>query len=141
MADTPVTQSRPDLDILEDIEKAIVRYPPLVNDRHRVQIAVHNGVVTLSGHLKTSVTCQHLVDAVRQVAGVTRVHSDQLYNDDTLRREAGALIPSGVFVNVEYGTVLVTGKLPAGTDAAALEARIGAMPGIRQVVMRATGDA
>ena len=141
MADTPVTHSRSDLDILEDIENAIIHYPPLVNDRHRVQIAVHNGVVTLSGHLRTSITCQHLMDAVRQVAGVTQIQSDQLYDDDTLRREAGALIPSGVFVNVEYGTARLTGRLPAGTDAAALEARIGAMPGVRQVVMRATDEA
>jgi osmotically-inducible protein OsmY len=129
-------EPRPDVDIYEDIDQIIVRYPPMVNDRHHIKASVENGAVKLAGHVRTGITLRYLLDSVAQIPGVATVDSSQLYNDETVRREVGQLVPPGVFVNVEIGVVILSGRLPPGTDAATLIEQVRAAPGVRQVIAK-----
>jgi len=131
MADAPVATPRSDLDIHEDIESIIIHYPPMVNDRHHVKISVENGTVKPVGHLKTPITRQYLVDTLPTVKGVVKVDDSQLYDDEKIRLEVGQLIPMGVFANVEYGVVILSGRLPQGTSEADLVQKVKAVPGVR----------
>lgn len=128
-----VRAERTDLDIEDDIERIIAHYPPLTNDRHYIDIRVQNGVVTVSGHTRTAITHRYLVNALAQVPDVINVAADRFYNDDGLRLEIARLIPVGVIANIMYGTVILTGVLPEGTNAAAVIAAVEKVPGVRAV--------
>ncbi|MBL8146750.1 MAG: BON domain-containing protein [Anaerolineae bacterium] len=123
-----------DLDILEAIHSIIARYPPLTADRHRLQIAVRDGVVLLAGHDRTPITRLYLIDRVSELDGVRGINADGLYDDESIRLEIGRILPEGVIANVTYGIVVLSGKLPAGTTEAAVTKRAGAVPGVVQVV-------
>lgn len=129
-------EPRPDVDIYQDIEQIIVRYPPMVNDRHHIKTSVENGVVNLAGHLRSGITRRYLLDSVAQIPGVVSVDSSQLYDDEAMRLNVGQHIPSGVFVNVEIGLVILSGRQPPGTDAAKLIDQVKAAPGVRQVIAK-----
>ena len=134
MADTPITAAtRSDLDILADVENAITQYPPAVNDRHQVKVQVEGGVVTLTGHLKTTITLGYLKETLPQIEGVKQVGMSELYIDERLRLEVGRHTPIGVWANVEYGHVMLTGRLPDGMPANTLIAQIRGIPGVRDV--------
>lgn len=128
--------ARPDLDIVEDVQTIIVRYPPLNNDRHKIHVTAENGVVFLSGYVSTPINRRWLVDRAAQVRGVIAVNDEALYDDETLRLDVGQVIPPGVIANVRYGVVVLTGRLPEGTTAEALAETVAAIPGVRQVITR-----
>jgi hypothetical protein len=136
MAEASAVVQRPDLDIHEDIEGVTVQYPPMVNDRHHVKVSVENGVVTLTGHLKTPITRNYLMETIPGVKGVVRVDISQLYDDETIRLEIAPFIPFGVFANVEYGVVILTGRLPQGTNEVELVQKVKVVPGIRMVTSK-----
>lgn len=136
MAEASVATPRPDLDIHEDIEDIIVHYPPMVNDRHHVKISVENGVVKLVGHMKTPITRHYLTETIPTVKGVAQVDDSQLYDDEGIRLEIGKLIPLGVFANIEYGVVILSGRLPQGIDSAALIEKVKGVSGVRIVTSK-----
>jgi osmotically-inducible protein OsmY len=136
MVEASVITPRPDLDIHEEIEDIIVHYPPMVNDRHHAKISVENGVVKLVGHMKTAITRKFVIDTISTVKGVAKVDDSQLFTDEAIKLEVGQLIPQGVFANVEYGVVILSGRLPQGTDSAALVQKIEAVPGVRMVMSK-----
>lgn len=125
--------TRPDVDILADVEATITYYPPMVNDRHHVKVKVQEGVVELLGYVKTPITRNYLQDHLAQINGVRGVDVSRLYNDEDLRREIGQHIPFGVWANVEYGHVILTGHLPDGMSAANLTTQISRVAGVRSV--------
>jgi osmotically-inducible protein OsmY len=131
-ASTP-TEARPDIDILADVETAITQYPPTVNDRHHIQVKVMDGVVELLGYIKTSITRQYLLDNLILIKGVRGVDVSRLYDDETLRRDIGQHIPMGVWANVEYGHVILTGQLPDGVPSSTLAAKISSVAGVRDI--------
>lgn len=133
MAETMPSTTRPDVDILADIEAAIGQYPPMVNDRRHVKIVVLDGAVSVFGHVKTAITCTYLQDTIAQIEGVRSVDISALYNDDTIRRDIGSLIPFGVWANVEYGHVILTGRLSGETDPNSLINQVRSVPGVRDV--------
>lgn len=136
MAESPVFVPRPDVDIMQDIENVIVHYPPMVHDRHQVHISVQDAIVTISGHTRTGVTHYYLKETISRVPGVRGVLTANFYNDEAVRRDVGAVIPVGVFTNVEHGHVILTGRLPAGTDQDSLRQAVGAVPGVQGVHTR-----
>ena len=136
MADATVVTPRPDLDIHENIEDIIVHYPPMVNDRHHVKINVENGVVKLVGHMKTAITRRYVTETIATVKGVAKVDDSQLYDDEAIKLEVGQLIPQGVFANVEYDVVILTGRLPLETSEAELVQKVKAVPGVRMVTSK-----
>ena len=48
--------------------------------------------------------------------------------------EIARIIPVGLSVNVEYGTVILSGKLPEGKTEEATVNSLRAIPGVRRVV-------
>lgn len=128
--------SRPDVDIVEDIYNIIAHYPPLQADRHRLRIAVQDGVVTLTGHVKSPITRRYLLDQAAKVSGVLAVDGEQLSTEETIRLEAGQRIPPGVIANAYYGTVILTGTPPDGASADDIARELSLIPGVERVVTK-----
>lgn len=126
--------TKPDTDLREAVEHAVVHYPPLVTDRHHFHIDIHDGEVTLSGHVLAPATRDYLVQTLSHIDGVSGIHAEQLYSDEKIRLAIGAEIPMGVIANVEYGVVILSGALPHGTTVEALTQKIGQIPGVARVV-------
>jgi CBS-domain-containing membrane protein len=63
---------RPDIEILVDIEEEVLRTIP-TDDANRVNVAVVNGVVTLSGRVHRWSAMDLAVRLTRQIAGVVDV--------------------------------------------------------------------
>jgi osmotically-inducible protein OsmY len=133
MSESTVVSSRPDADIVADIEHSITQYPPMMHDRHHVSYTAENGQVTLSGHTRTSITRRYLVETVKSLPGVVAVNADHLYGDEVTRLDVGQLMPHGVYSNVDYGVAILTGQLPEGITAEALVQAVRAVPGVRAV--------
>jgi len=128
------TTTRPDIDIRNDILNIVAHYPPLMNDRHHLNVKVRNGVVNLSGHLKSRVSRRYLLEALERVQGIKGVEDERLHDEETIRHEVGQYIPSGVFASIDYGTVILTGRVPAHTSAAEITAGVSQVQGVRRVV-------
>jgi osmotically-inducible protein OsmY len=134
--------ARPDEDIEEDIHRELSGYPPLRNDRHRVHIDVREGVVTIKGYVKVRMTADYILTRIANVRGVRAVRASELYHDDTIRLDAGRMIPPGVFVNVEYGAVILSGRLPqdaggpveSGANMEMIVRRIASISGVNRVI-------
>lgn len=129
-----LSTARPDMDIHADVNNIIVHYPPLAADQHQIHIVVTNGMVTAAGHVKSQPNRRYLLDAIPRVNGVVGVNSAALYDEDTLRREAGQVLPAGVQVNMRYGTAILTGDLPEGATAEDMFALLTNIPGIEKIV-------
>ena len=134
MAETQEKQSRSDLDIKHDIDHLESSYPPLVNDRHQVEITINEGVVTVSGYVKAYPTVEYILSQFPTVDGVTAVNSDGLYVDENIRREAGKVIDPGVSINVEYGSVIISGLLSDDIDPETLVKQVSNVEGVRRIV-------
>ncbi len=134
MSEPQAMTARPDEDILDDIENLIVHYPPLVNDRHHLQVSVTGGVATLTGYAKTPITRRYLIDGVTLTPGIKSIEASRLYDDESIRMEIARTIPTGVSINVEYGTVVLSGKLPEGKTEEDTVNALRAIPGVQRVV-------
>jgi len=137
MATTDAPVTRPDIDILDDIHLWMTGYPPLVNDRNYIRVGVEGGIVNLSGNVKTPITRGYLLSNVRKIDGVQGVDDSALYDDETIRLHVGLALTEGAIGQVEWGTVILAGKLPEGDALDALIASIGKIPGARRVVIPA----
>lgn len=130
------TLTRDDLDIRDDIYTLIVKYPPTNADRNHIHIEVRQGVVRLSGYVKTPISRRYLQDRIPHIPGVVDLNLDDLHDDESIRLEAGKVLPYGPIINVSYGTIILTGRLPEGTSADALIDALGKVPGVQRVVAR-----
>jgi len=137
MAETTTTQStaaRPDVDIKAAIDEVIVQYPPFVNDRHHVDILVQNGVVNVEGYVRSPITRRFLMNNLPRVADVKQVNVDGLYDDESIRIQSGQAVPPGVYVGVDYGIVIITGKLSKDVNRDELARRVQQIPGVKNVM-------
>lgn len=134
MAQSPTLKTRPDEDIEGDIEDIVAHYPPLANDRHYIKFSANKSVVTLSGHVKTSMNRDYLIANVNRVSGVSQVSAEGLYEDESIRLEVGRFIPFGVFARVEYGRVVLSGSVPQGASIDQLVGNILKISGVEKVV-------
>ncbi len=126
---------RPDVDIIEDIEDRIAHYPPTMRDRRHIQVSSQGGLVTLKGNVKTPNTRSVLLETLPQVEGVKEVSADELYDDESIRLDVGRMIEPGVmFANIEYGVVVLSGRLPSGKSAEEIVRQVAQVPGVRRVV-------
>ncbi|PJF22539.1 MAG: hypothetical protein CUN56_05515 [Phototrophicales bacterium] len=134
MIETKTTQS--DIDIQAALRQVLTsaEYAPLTHDRRHVEIAVQDGVVTVSGHVKTPQTVLYLRNRAATIPGVKAVQIENLFDDETIRREVGKVIPYGVQVRVEYGTVILTGQIPQDTSVEELVKRVALVPGVHRVI-------
>lgn len=134
MANVNRVEVRPDIDIHSDIVDLIVHYPPLKADIHHIHIEVNGGVVVIHGHTRSPITRRYLLDAVGKVDGVQSVNADRFYDEETIRLEAGRVIPPGVLVNNRYGTLVLSGRLPEGTTLEQVVAAVSSVPGVERVM-------
>ncbi len=134
MADTQAQTARPDVDIASDIQEIMVHYPPLAADRPHVRVTVTDGHVTLSGHVKSPISARYLQERALEVRGVNSIQFDKLYDEETLRLDAGTKVPEGVQVNARYGVVILTGQLPEGTSEQEVVSAVASVPGVERVV-------
>jgi len=129
-----VSIARPDVDIHADVNNLILHYPPLASDQHQIRILVANGVVHLGGHVRSTPSRRYLIDAIPTIQGVTGVNDAALYDEDMLRLEIGKVLPTGLQVNMRYGTAILSGKLPDGTSEEEL-VKLASLPGVERVVV------
>ncbi len=129
----PAATHRPDVDIEEDIAQLIRSYSPLKASRQYFSFKSHAGKVILDGNVRSPQARRVLVDNVPHIPGVTGLDANSLYDDETIRMTVGGLLPTGVFANVHYGAVALTGRLPTDTTSDGLLKTIGAVPGVRRV--------
>lgn len=132
MQNTIIT--RPDEDILDDIHSLFTTYPPLQHDRHAIFVQVERGVVTLAGHIKAMPTYRYLQANLPKVKGIRVINADNLFEDETIRREVGKVIPVGMQVRVEYGVVILTGKLPEGATVEDVVQQVASVKGIKRIL-------
>jgi osmotically-inducible protein OsmY len=125
----------PDLDIREAIYDRMVGFPPVMHDRHRLHIEVQNGVAIVKGYVNTEITRSLLVERILSgIDGLVGVDTKELYDDDTILRSASRFIPLGIFMNVQYGAVILSGKLPEGMTAQELVNQIATVPGVNRIL-------
>jgi osmotically-inducible protein OsmY len=134
MAQAKTSTTIPDADLQRALDHAVITYPPLVNDRGHFAVTVKNGAVTVSGHVKTVNSQDVLLDRLAGVDGVKSVKNTKLYADETVRLAVGQVIPFGVFTTVEYGTVILSGRLPEGDIAEAVTKKVARVKGVNRVV-------
>jgi osmotically-inducible protein OsmY len=136
MAETSTAAVRSDLDIRDDVLAVIVTYPPTAADRHHIRVEVTRGQVTLWGHTRTPINRTYLNERVPSVRGVVSVDTSGLYDDDSICREAGRVLPDGLIANSQHGIVVLSGKATAGVVIDDVAQRIAALPGVAKVVTR-----
>ncbi|MCU0480132.1 MAG: BON domain-containing protein [Anaerolineae bacterium] len=127
-------KTRADEDILDDIHDLLTTYPPLQHDRHAIQIRVERGVVTVTGHIKAMPTYEYLAFNLPKVKGILHVNADDLYEDETIRREVGKVTPLGTQVRVEYGVVILTGQLPSDMSVEDVVNAVAEVRGVARII-------
>lgn len=127
-------ETRPDIDIVEDVKQIIAHYPPLVTDRRHIDIVSHHGAVVISGHVQSPINRRYLADRAQLIAGVVSVDVDSLCDEESIRFEVGNVLPEGVVSAVRYGTVILSGAFPADTTEAALLESVSAVKGVERVL-------
>ncbi len=125
--------ARPDEDIADDIAALVRRYPPLLQSRHWFAFTIVEGVVTLSGNIKSAIAQRVLTDNLPYIPGVKAVDAKALHNDEEVRIAVGQIVPPGVTIHVDFGRVSVGGKLPPRRKPETLINRIEKVPGVRTV--------
>lgn len=136
MSQSPQTTAttRPDMDIHEDVMALITRYPPLSADRKHIHVVVTDGIIRLTGYVRTPINRHYLLDRLTLIRGVIGIDADRLYDDSSLRIAIGRVLPQGVYANTRFGTAILAGEPPQGVDRDALIAAVRAIPGVQTVV-------
>lgn len=124
---------RPDVDIEEDINALVRSFAPLKASRPYFTFQSVDGHIKLTGNVRSPQARRVLLDNVPRIKGVIDCHASDLYDDETVRFAVGQLLPPGVFSNVHYGAVALTGRLPDGASAVTVSAAIEKVPGVRRV--------
>lgn len=132
MAETATV--RPDIDIENDLHELVTRYKPLMHDRRNYRFVVEDGHVTVVGYVKGKPTYEYLRDHAPNVRGVKSVNLEKFYNDDDLRLDVGQVLPMGIYVRMEYGAAILSGRLPEGMTAEDIMRQVATVPGIRRVL-------
>lgn len=126
---------RPDVDIEDDIHRLIGTFAPLKASRSYFYFKSENGKITLHGNVRSPQAKRVLLDNVPRVAGVVSHEASDLFDDEEVKFRVAQLMPPGVFANVHYGAVTLTGTLPEGAKAEAIAKEIGNIPGVRRVAL------
>ena len=131
----PIPAARPDIDIEQDLPHVFNGYPPLQHDRSRLSISVEDGVITLTGHVKTAQAREYFAREAAKIKGVKSVDVSETYDDEALSIKSGQVTPVGVYTMVSYGAVVLTGERPEGVTDEQLVAKVEQIPGVRKVLL------
>lgn len=130
---TEIVLAPTDEDILESLHSFVRAQDQLRLSRDYFRYVVVDGVVKLIGQVKTPIARRAFRDGVLKIAGVNAVDDTELYDDETIARSVGKVLPAGVRVRLNHGSVALSGSLPTGVSADELMADVGELPGVRLV--------
>lgn len=139
MSEVIVKSAPADVDLLESIRSLMSKYPPLVSDRPAIQVTVHDGVATITGHTQTANTRRYFLNQLGSIDGLKGVNADALFDDTSIRLEVSRLIPAGVQAIIKHGVVILAGEPPADLNIEALANQILQLPGVAKVVSAVGG--
>jgi osmotically-inducible protein OsmY len=111
MQQLPAALPRHDEDIRQDILAMLRAYQPLQAAKHHLSVNVHEGFVTVRGNVRNPQSRRIIIDNLPTVRGVKEFDVTALYDDESIRFAVGQIIPPGVFASVQYGAVVLTGRL------------------------------
>ncbi|MFW5692049.1 MAG: BON domain-containing protein [Chloroflexota bacterium] len=134
MAETKEKAPRSDAQIEAEVQRVLHSYPPLVHDRHRLTITVNDGMLKVSGYVKSVPTYHYLRENLTRIEGVREVDANELYDDENIRRDVGQVVPYGVQVIVEYGAVILAGQLNEDAAVEDLVRKVALVPGVHRVL-------
>ncbi len=134
MAETSGVVAQTDTMIEEDIYHLMMSYTPVKHDRHQIEVAVKDGHITVSGYVKGRPAHTFIIQQLPKINGVKPVDTTALYFDENIRIQTGHMIPYGVLVAVEYGSVILSGNLPEGETVEALVKKVAHVPGVHRVL-------
>ena len=80
-----------------------------------------------------------LLEYIQKSRGVVNVNMSDLYDDESIRLDIGSIVPEGILVNVQFGSVVLISELPDGNRE--ILQKVRSIAGIRQVVMSYHGVA
>jgi osmotically-inducible protein OsmY len=120
--------------IAQEIRDYIRSYDPLKASRDKLNVAVMNGVVRLSGYVETKRVRRFLMDYIPDLPGVLAIDDTLLYDDESLMLEVGKILPWGVRIRVDHGMVSLIGTLPNTVTAQDLILDISEIPGVDEVI-------
>lgn len=133
---------RTDADIAADVARALSMRSDIPKS---VQAAVHNGHVTLTGHVEWLAQREHAEEAIRHVPGVRGVANYIEVAPKTVQRDIRRRIVQALHRNADLDarqievtmpddhTVRLTGTVSSWAQRDAAEQAAGAAPGIRRV--------
>lgn len=132
---------RADRDIRREVENALASDEALRRGGlDVVAFSVHDGAVSLHGHVPDSSVKARIERAVRGVDGVLAVENELVPDDELLTLVAQALaeVPQlrrqTVSVTVDAGVITLSGQVDHLETRAAAEARVASVPWVRAVV-------
>lgn len=134
---------RPDPDLLQAARGAIAAHPYLTaDDRRALEVDAVDGVVYLSGNVRTAQAAAYALEAASSVAGAPAVRTS-IVNDRQLEVDvARALGAAGLYrlgrlyVRAALGEVIVGGFVSDQTAIAEVERVAARVPGVRSVTNR-----
>jgi osmotically-inducible protein OsmY len=129
------TVARPDVDIEDDIHRLIGTFAPLKASRSYFDVKSEDGKIILRGNVRSPQAKRVLLDNVPRVAGVASYDANDLFDDEEVKFSVAQLLPPGVFANVHYGAVTLTGSMPEGASADTISSEIGRISGVRRVAL------
>lgn len=130
-------QTRPDMDIEDDIRASLRSHSPLKAAQHFFKVQSTNGKVRVSGNIGSPQAKRVLLNYITKISGVSTIDMSDLYDDEYLRLIIGGMAHEGLLVNVLFGRVLLDSTLPDGNQETLR--RVRSVAGIRNVVMRYQG--
>jgi osmotically-inducible protein OsmY/sporulation protein YlmC with PRC-barrel domain len=132
---------RPDSAIAADVDQALWSDEVIrALDIETIDVAVRDGVVTLSGYATTPTSKARAERAARQVPGVLRVENEIVTDAEVVTAVAQALARdertrrARIFVNAEHGVVRLSGEIENPDVRAAAEEIAAGVPQVRGVI-------
>jgi osmotically-inducible protein OsmY/uncharacterized protein YrrD len=132
---------RPDSAIAADVDQALWSDEVIrALDIETIDVAVHDGVVTLSGYATTPTSKARAERAARQVPGVLRVENEIVTDGEVVTAVAQALARdertrrARIFVHAEHGVVTLYGEIENPDVRAAAEEVAASVPQVRGVI-------
>jgi hypothetical protein len=132
-------QTRPDMDIEDDISASLRDFSPLKAARFFFQIRSTKGNIKVRGNTGSPQAKQVLLEYIRKTRGVLNVDMSDLHDDESIQLNLGSMLPEGILVKVQFGSVVLISKLPEGNQE--ILQRVRTFAGVRRVVMSYNGVA
>jgi hypothetical protein len=130
-------QTRPDMDIEDDINASLRDFSPLKAARFFFQVRSTNGNIKVRGNSGSPQAKRVLGEYIHRIRGVNNVDLSDLHDDESIRLKLGGMLPEGILVSVQFGSVVLISTLPDGNRE--ILHKVRSLAGVRRVVMNHDG--